>query len=81
MSTLAEFLSRRMDLPVLDQTGLPGFYDLKFDWEEDVDTPDNSSRPTLRYVLEDQLGLKLESRKAPLEVLIVDRAEKVPTEN
>jgi uncharacterized protein (TIGR03435 family) len=36
---------------------------------------------TLRALLPDQLGLRLEAQKAPLEILVIDRAEKVPTEN
>ena len=92
MDAFAEFLSGQKDLPsdlpVLNMTGLKGFYDLKLDWipenRESADAPaggDPVSRPTLRFALEDQLGLKLESRKAPIEILIVDHAEKAPSEN
>jgi uncharacterized protein (TIGR03435 family) len=91
MDAFAGFLSRRTDLsdlPVLDMTGLKGFYDLKLDWipesGQSADTPavgDTASGPTLRVALEDQLGLKLEARKAPIEILIVDHAEKAPSEN
>jgi uncharacterized protein (TIGR03435 family) len=69
-------------------TGLKGFYNLKLDWtpesRESADTPpvgDPLSGPTLRLALEEQLGLKLESRKTSIEILIVDNAEKTPSEN
>jgi uncharacterized protein (TIGR03435 family) len=92
MDAFAEFLSRQKDLPsdlpVLDMTGLKGCYNLKLDWipenRESADTPaagDPVSGTTLRFALEEQLDLKLESRKAPIEILIVDRAEKTPSEN
>jgi uncharacterized protein (TIGR03435 family) len=74
MDHLAAFLSRpRMGLgrPVLDKTGLEGAFDFTLDW-----TPE-----TIFTALEEQLGLKLESQKAPIEVLIVDHIEKIPTEN
>jgi uncharacterized protein (TIGR03435 family) len=89
MANFATVLSRRMDLPVLDMTALKGFYDLKLDWapeprrSADGTAPDSDSPAGLRLpeALQDQLGLKLENRKAPIDVLVVDRAEKVPTEN
>jgi uncharacterized protein (TIGR03435 family) len=76
MDHLAAFLSRpRMGLgrPVLDKTGLEGVFDFTLDW-----TPD--APPSIFTALEDQLGLKLEPQKAPIEMLIVDHVEKIPTE-
>jgi len=92
MDFLAEFPARRMDLPVVDMTGLKGFYDLTLDWvpeprasrDSKGDAPvgaDNLSGPTLPAALQEQWELKLEGRKAPVEILIVDHAERVPTEN
>ncbi len=81
MAAFADFLARRIDLPVLDMTQLRGYYDMKLDWPEDPDSADNPSKPALRDAIEEQLGLKLESRKAPLEILVVDHIERIPTEN
>lgn len=88
MASLAAFLSRRMDQPVLDMTGLSGFFDMELNWvpearssvenKSDADAP---SGPTLTQAIQEQLGLKLEARKAPIEILVVDRAEKAPSEN
>jgi uncharacterized protein (TIGR03435 family) len=75
MPDLADRLSRstfQLDRPVVDFTGLTGRYDLTLDW---VPTDPIFS------ALEEQLGLKLEARKMPLEVLIVDHADKVPSAN
>lgn len=83
MATFAEFLSRRFPMPVIDKTGLPGNYNLKLDWDPQpkVDSPDLPSGTSLPLALQEQLGLKLESVKAPVEILIVDRIEKLPTGN
>jgi uncharacterized protein (TIGR03435 family) len=85
MTNFATVLSRRMDLPVVDMTGLKGFYNLKLDWVPEPRGPDAGADapagPRLPEALQDQLGLKLERRKATVEVLVVDRVEKVPVEN
>jgi uncharacterized protein (TIGR03435 family) len=93
MGAFAEFLARRTDQPVLDMTGLKGFYDLTLDWvveprpsgESKGDAPpvvaDSGTGLTLTEALQEQLGLKLEGRKAPIEILVVDHAERSPTDN
>jgi uncharacterized protein (TIGR03435 family) len=81
LGMLADRLSRPdfgLDRPVVDQTGLTGAYDLTFDWKPgEPDTPSAS----LFTAIQEQLGLRIEARKIPLEVLIVDHAERVPKEN
>jgi len=65
------------DRPVLDKTGLQGFFDLSLDWVPDSAQPDpTSAGPSLFTALEEQTGLKLEPRKAPFEFLAVDHVEK-----
>jgi uncharacterized protein (TIGR03435 family) len=96
IDAFAEFLARRRDLPadlpVLDMTGLKGLYNLTLDWtpeprqsaERTGDLPvvaDIPSGPTLLVALQEQLGLELETRRAPIEILVVDHAEKAPSEN
>ena len=79
MDNLAAFLSSNMDLPVIDMTGLKGRFDFKLDWV--AETADAGSGAVLPIAIQEQLGLKFESKKTPLDVLIVDRAEKLPVEN
>jgi len=43
--------------------------------------PDGQSSPSLFSALQEQLGLKLEQRKGPVELLVIDHLEKVPIEN
>jgi uncharacterized protein (TIGR03435 family) len=66
------------DRPVLDKTGLTGTYDYTLNWtpERDGVPPPDSSGVTLPIAVQEQLGLKLESQKAPIEILVVDHAEK-----
>jgi uncharacterized protein (TIGR03435 family) len=85
MVRLADFLSYQMDLPVIDMTGLTGTYNLTLDWVPESKDKSNDGTipagPALPEALQDQLGLKLENRKTPIEILIVDHAERVPTED
>jgi uncharacterized protein (TIGR03435 family) len=90
MAHFAERLSRVADRPVVDATGVPGAFDFELKWtaENPQAKPAGNSGtqladapPGLFTAIEEQLGLKLEPRKAPVEFLVVDHAEKVPTEN
>jgi len=79
MAILATNLQLQLQKAVHDQTGLPGKYDLKMCWERG-DYPADAA-PELREALQDQLGLKLESRKAQVDVVVIDHIETSPTPN
>jgi uncharacterized protein (TIGR03435 family) len=78
MQRLAEQLSNTAGRPVLDKTDLAGMFAYKLDFNPNS-TPD-SDIPSMPTALQDQLGLRLEPQKAPIEILIIDSAEK-PSEN
>jgi uncharacterized protein (TIGR03435 family) len=84
MREFAGDLSRLMDAPVVDQTALPDVYEVNLRWESERDPATGSARrnnPELLRLIQRQLGLKLEKRKLPIEVLVIDRVSKTPTEN
>jgi uncharacterized protein (TIGR03435 family) len=83
MSGLATLLSRFERETVVDLTGLDGLFAFKLEWTPDNGPvlPDGASAPSLFTAVQEQLGLRLESRKGPLDILVVDHAEKVPEEN
>jgi len=82
MSTVATLLSRYMRDFVVDETGLSGRFEVKLVWTpDDRPVPDDERGPSVFTAVQEQLGLKLEAHKGPMEVLVVDRAEKTPTEN
>ncbi len=66
LKVLVNMLANTLGSPVVDKTGLDGFYDYTFEW------PDATSS---LFASADQLGLKLEAKKEPVEVLVMDRAE------
>jgi uncharacterized protein (TIGR03435 family) len=79
----ADFISGPLQMPVVDQTGLPGRYDFAIDFTPylpdsthnmDGTKPDTTS--ILMAALEGELGLKMESRKTQVEVMVVDHIEK-----
>jgi uncharacterized protein (TIGR03435 family) len=65
-------------VPVLDKTGIEGTYDLRVDIKPDRG---GDAFTIWQRALQEQLGLKLESQRAPVETLIIEHAEKIPTEN
>jgi uncharacterized protein (TIGR03435 family) len=91
MTEFTDGLSNILGRPVVDKTGYTGKFDVALEFsQEGIDAegmfrgapfivgkpPDDDSRPSLFTVLQDQLGLKLESQKGPAELLIIDHAEK-----
>jgi len=76
---LAGRLSGTLGRTVIDRTGLSGKFDYSITYAPD-DAPADDDRPSLITAIEQQLGLKLESAKGPVEFLVIDRAEK-PEEN
>lgn len=93
---LCFLLSRRMDRPVLDRTGLTGIYDYVVDTSglarfitnigndpsdlAKLKAAQDASTPIFEAIQRD-LGLKLEAQKAELEILVIDKGNKVPAEN
>ena len=93
MSQLADLVSPRVDRVVRDGTGLAGYFDLDLQWMPEQNTAGSldasrpaapaivdSTGPSLFTALQEQLGLKLESTKELVAVLVIDHAEK-PTED
>jgi len=91
LTLLADALGKILGRPVLDQTALEGRFDLTLQWTpEDEAAPQappapnstspSNTFPTLPTALQEQLGLKLQSTKAQIEVLIIDKAT-LPTPN
>ncbi len=80
MTSLAKAISNRVDRTVIDKTGLTGNFDLDLQWSrEDNPGPSTDAPPTIFTAIEEQLGLKLQPGKGPVDTLVVDRAE-MPSE-
>jgi uncharacterized protein (TIGR03435 family) len=70
-----------IDRPVLDKTQLTGNYDYKLTWTPELGAPRNDSVTlSIFTALQEQLGLRLDPQKAPIEILVIDHVEK-PSEN
>jgi uncharacterized protein (TIGR03435 family) len=73
MAALASTLYSQVHRTVVDKTGLGGRYDLDLTWSpDDRSTPDPDAEPSIFTALQDQLGLKLQSAKGPVEILVID---------
>ena len=80
LGMLALNLSNELGRSVIDKTALPGKYDFELKWTNDRQAnPDAEPGPTLFTAIQ-ELGLKLEPAKGPVEMLIIERAEK-PSDN
>jgi uncharacterized protein (TIGR03435 family) len=90
MAEVAGELRGVLDRPVVDKTGISGRYDVALNWTVDdfqasrlngFPTPlDRTEVPDLFTAIQEQLGLRLESTKGSVEVIVIDHVEK-PSEN
>ena len=82
MPYFAWFLSQQLNQPVVDKTGLDRFYDFQLEWRPEapvgVDAPsgDTSDAPDFFTALRQELGLKLEKQKGPVQVMMIDHLDK-----
>ena len=84
MEDFARRLQPYLGRPVIDGTGLNGYFDGTFDWTPEIVMPppptgtpnpyDGRTLPSIFSVLADQLGLKLESQRGPVPILVIDSA-------
>jgi uncharacterized protein (TIGR03435 family) len=79
-SQFSEVLQRVLQAFVLDETGLKGNYYFALRYAQE-NHPADTDAPSLFAAIQEDLGLKLEKHKGPIETLVVDRVEKAPTEN
>ena len=90
ISILVNQLSQQLGRSVVDKTGLTGLYDFDLKWTPesgefqfgpaDAGSPPDPAGPSIFTAIQEQLGLKLESTKSPVDVLVIDSAER-PSEN
>jgi bla regulator protein blaR1 len=92
LDTLIHAISTQLGRPVADRTGLTGHFDINLKWTPEPGQstmppgggpeppPPDPNGPSLFTALQEQLGLRLESEKARVETIIIDRVEK-PSEN
>jgi len=86
MADLISKLSRLLDRPIVNNTGLEGKYDCELEWTPDVGPPSDGQPaegglgPSLFSAVQQQLGLRLEATKGPVEILVIDHVER-PSEN
>jgi len=76
-------LTRTVGSPVIDETGLSGTYDIKLQWTPQLNAGGNTGEPEVSVftALREQLGLRLEPARVSVDVVVVDRIARVPTEN
>jgi uncharacterized protein (TIGR03435 family) len=72
MPTLAIILSGHTDRPVVDLTGLQGTYGVTLNFS----LADGDGEPSIFTAVQDQLGLKLDPARAPIEMLVIDHIER-----
>jgi uncharacterized protein (TIGR03435 family) len=73
MEVLASNLGNQLGRFAVDKTGLSGVWDFTLAWDRQTTT--DSTGPSLFTALREQLGLRLEAQKGPVQILVIDRAE------
>lgn len=83
MPEIAKAISAPAGRPVIDGTGLEGLYIYHLSFTPLSAQSENSSDPASDFfaAVQQQLGLKLEPKKAPVDILVIDHANRVPSEN
>ncbi|HEY1306767.1 MAG TPA: TIGR03435 family protein [Vicinamibacterales bacterium] len=61
---------------VVNETGIPGTFDVELSWRPETSTDANDGRPAFSTALQEQLGLKLEPQRRPVDVLVVQSIER-----
>ena len=96
MGRLAAYLAMQLGRPVIDRTGIHGSYDFSLEWtpapgeggpeaiglpaRAEISPPADSNGPSIFTALEEQLWLKLEPQKGPVDIIVIDHVER-PSEN
>jgi bla regulator protein blaR1 len=80
---LATVLSNQLGRPVKNETGFAGVFDFSLRWSPDGATvpADTADRPSLFEAIREQLGFRLVARRTPIDVVVIDHVERMPTEN
>jgi uncharacterized protein (TIGR03435 family) len=83
MEHFSEMLASQIRQPILNATGLTGKYDFVVFWSTAAMRPNApaDSGPSIFVAIQEQLGLKLESKKIPVDTVVVDHIERTPSEN
>lgn len=82
MSLLVSLLSRFERQIVIDQTGFSGLFGVNLQWTSDrIGATATDGKASIYTAVQEQLGLRLEARKGPLDVLVVDFAQRIPSDN
>jgi uncharacterized protein (TIGR03435 family) len=80
VDAMAGLMGSQLGAPVHNDTGLTGKYDFELKWSwQPPKSGDNA--PDFITAIEEQLGLKLEKKKVPVDMVVVDHAEKTPVGN
>ena len=79
VQNFAAFLSKPVGRPVVDKTGIEGAYD--FDLRFAPANDPGSNLPDIFTAVQEQFGLKLESQKVPVDFLVIEHVDRIPTEN
>jgi uncharacterized protein (TIGR03435 family) len=96
VTSLVNILSQQLHRTVMDKTELTGKYDIALQWTQDdgsnpmfketddsqqrVEPPPDASGPSIFTAVQEQLGLRLQSSKGPVQVVVIDHVE-MPSEN
>jgi uncharacterized protein (TIGR03435 family) len=81
MRAIALMLTTQLHTPVTDKTGDKGYYDFTFQfWRDELGQPGADSYPAITTAAQEQLGLKLDIQKGPVDVMVIDHAD-LPSAN